>query len=40
MVSYGLRPIRHLTAWIVWQSLRVSLLEDLDSPRPPFAEPE
>ena len=30
-----LRPIRHLTAWLVWHSLRVSLLDDLDAPAPP-----
>jgi hypothetical protein len=38
MVSYALRPIGHITAWIVWQSMRVSILEDLDAPRPPHAE--
>src|SRR3954447_13794469 len=38
MVSYALRPISHITAWIVWQSMRVSILEDLDAPRPPHAE--
>jgi hypothetical protein len=29
------RPIGHLAAWILWQSTRVSLLADLDAPRPP-----
>jgi hypothetical protein len=35
MVGMALRPISHLTAWIVWHAARVSLLEDLDSPSPP-----
>jgi hypothetical protein len=35
MVNRALRPARHLTAWIVWHSLRVSLLDDLDDPAPP-----
>jgi hypothetical protein len=35
MVGMALRPISHLTAWIVWHAARVSLLEDLDIPRPP-----
>jgi hypothetical protein len=30
-----LRPIGHLAAWIAWHTLRVSLLEDLERPRPP-----
>jgi hypothetical protein len=36
MVSFALQPIGHITAWIVWQSMRVSILEDLDVPRPPY----
>jgi hypothetical protein len=35
MVSHALRATSHLTAWIVWHSLRVSLLDDLEDPRPP-----
>lgn len=35
MVGTALRPISHLTAWIVWHAMRVSLLEDLESPKPP-----
>jgi hypothetical protein len=35
MVNNALRPIGHLTAWLVWHTMRVSLLEDLDRPRPP-----
>jgi hypothetical protein len=29
------RPIGHLAAWIAWHAMRVSLLEDLERPRPP-----
>jgi hypothetical protein len=36
MVNVALRPIGHLAAWLVWHSMRVSLLEDLAQPRPPF----
>jgi len=36
MVGYALRPISHLAAWVVWHSMRVSLLQDLEAPRPPF----
>jgi hypothetical protein len=35
MVSIALRPITHVAAWIVWHSMKVSLLDDLDSPAPP-----
>jgi hypothetical protein len=31
----ALRPISHLTAWLVWHAMRVSLLDDLDQPAPP-----
>ena len=37
MVEPALRPIGHVAAWLVWQSLRVSLLDDLPTPRPPAA---
>jgi len=37
MVTLALRPIGHLAAWLVWHSTRISLLDDLDSPRPPDA---
>jgi hypothetical protein len=33
----ALRPISHLAAWLVWQSMRVSLLDDLERPKPPHA---
>jgi hypothetical protein len=36
MVNLALRPIGHLAAWLAWHSMRVSLLEDLERPRPPF----
>jgi hypothetical protein len=35
MVGTALRPITHVTAWILWHAMRVSLLEDLDRPKPP-----
>jgi hypothetical protein len=35
MVATALRPFTHLAAWLVWQSMRVSLLDDLDRPHPP-----
>jgi hypothetical protein len=42
MVNLALRaPLRattHVAAWIVWQSMRISLLEDLETPRPPAEE--
>jgi hypothetical protein len=37
MVNTALRPIGHLAAWLVWQSMRVSLLADLERPDPPFS---
>ena len=37
MVGTALRPIGHLTAWLVWHTMRVSLLEDLERPEPPEA---
>jgi len=36
MVSLALRPIGHLAAWLVWHAARVSLLDDLEQPRPPY----
>ena len=38
MARLALRPIGHLTAWLVWHSMRVSLLDDLDAPEPPRPE--
>jgi hypothetical protein len=35
MVTNAFRPIGHLAAWIVWHSTGVSLLRDLEAPRPP-----
>ena len=35
MIGTALRPISHVAAWIVWHSMKVSLLDDLDAPRPP-----
>ena len=35
MVNYALRATGHVAAWIVWHSMRVSLLDDLEAPAPP-----
>jgi hypothetical protein len=35
MVSIAIRATSHVAAWIVWHSMRVSLLDDLDAPSPP-----
>jgi hypothetical protein len=37
MIGIALRPIGHLAAWLVWHTARVSLLSDLERPRPPHA---
>ncbi len=38
MVTIAYRATSHVAAWIVWHSLGVSLLDDLDAPRPPAAD--
>jgi hypothetical protein len=38
MVSKAFRATSHVTAWIVWHTIRVSMLDDLDAPQPPGAE--
>jgi hypothetical protein len=38
MVSIALRATSHVAAWLVWQSMRVSLLDDLATPAPPHHE--
>jgi len=38
MVGLAWRAASHLTAWFVWQSMGVSLIADLDAPRPPGEE--
>ncbi len=35
MVASALSATSHLAAWIVWHSMRVSLLDDLEAPQPP-----
>jgi hypothetical protein len=35
MVGTALRQIGHLAAWLVWHATRISLLSDLERPRPP-----
>ena len=37
MVSKAFRATSHVAALIVWHSMRVSLLDDLDAPQPPAA---
>ena len=38
MIGIAIRATSHVTAWLVWQSMRVSLLDDLDSPKPPHGD--
>ncbi len=35
MIDIAFRATSHVAAWLVWHSLRVSLLADAQSPRPP-----
>jgi hypothetical protein len=35
MFGKGIRATRHVAAWLVWHSMHVSLLEDLEAPSPP-----
>jgi hypothetical protein len=35
MVNLALKATGHVAAWLVWHSMRVSLLDDLPAPRPP-----
>jgi hypothetical protein len=37
MVGSALRPFGHLAAWLVWHTARVSILRDLEQPKPPRA---
>jgi hypothetical protein len=36
VVSFAIRPITHVAAWLVWHSTHVSLLSDLEAPAPPY----
>ena len=38
MVGIAFKATSHVACWIVWHSLGVSLLDDLDAPRPPAGE--
>jgi hypothetical protein len=38
MVRLAWRAASHVAAWIVWQSMGISLLDDLDDPCPPAEE--
>jgi hypothetical protein len=33
MLEFAVKATSHFAAWIVWQALRVSVLEDLESPQ-------
>ena len=35
MLNVAFRATSHVAAWLVWQSMRVSLLDDLPVPAPP-----
>jgi hypothetical protein len=35
MVTIAIRATSHVAAWLLWQSMRVSLLDDLPAPAPP-----
>jgi hypothetical protein len=37
MITVAIRATKHVAAWLVWESMRVSLLADLDAPAPPGA---
>ena len=39
MVTIAFKATSHVAAWIVWHSMRVSLLDDLEDPAPPDAAP-
>jgi hypothetical protein len=38
MIDFALRATSHVAAWLIWHSTGVSLLADLDAPRPPQPE--
>jgi hypothetical protein len=38
MVTIAIRATSHVAAWIVWHSMKVSLLDDLEAPAPPDAQ--
>ena len=38
MVTIAFRATSHVAAWLVWHSMRVSLVDDLSVPRPPAEE--
>jgi hypothetical protein len=40
MVTSTLRAASHVAVWIVWQSMKISLLDDLENPRTPAEELE
>jgi hypothetical protein len=38
MIDLALRATGHVATWLIWHSTGVSLLHDLDRPRPPRVE--
>jgi hypothetical protein len=34
MLTFAVKATSHLGAWLLWQTLRVSVLEDLRAPEP------
>jgi hypothetical protein len=35
MLTFAVKATSHLAAWLLWQSMRVSVLEDLGPAAPP-----
>jgi hypothetical protein len=33
MVTFAIKAGSHFAAWLIWQSMRVSVLDDLNRPR-------
>ena len=38
MIDFAFRATSHVATWLIWHSTGISLLADLDAPRPPEAE--
>jgi hypothetical protein len=38
MVGMAMRVTNHVRAWVIWHSTHVSVLDELEAPRPPQAE--
>jgi hypothetical protein len=35
VITLALKAASHLTAWLIWKSTRVSILDDLETPQRP-----